>query len=246
MFFFSLRLLRDFFLDKQREKARLEAEMKMVVTLRQFISAGEAKPVAPLGVMLSQYYLALADFCKDFNEKTSAFTIGVPLTVKVIKTLRGKDYRLNIRSPTTSFLLYCGQVGDTKKFNAIDFLTLFDIVRLKNNFLNLAIKSTAHIVFSVLRNTCNRIYIDTTPFSNLQDIKQVIQNLNLGLKDKTLDNLEKDYLLLNFYNDFNFFFLPYINNFFPLLSKILDTKLIKLRRMRRKKRRLRFIARRVS
>jgi len=39
-------LLRDFFLDKQREKAKLEAEMKLMVTLRQLIPAGEAKPVA--------------------------------------------------------------------------------------------------------------------------------------------------------------------------------------------------------
>lgn len=43
---------RDFFLDKQREKAKLEAETKLMVTMRQLIPAGEAKPVAPLGVIL--------------------------------------------------------------------------------------------------------------------------------------------------------------------------------------------------
>jgi len=33
---------RDFFLDKKREKAKLEAEMKLQVTLKQLIPAGEA------------------------------------------------------------------------------------------------------------------------------------------------------------------------------------------------------------
>jgi len=50
-------MIRDFFLDKKREKAKLEAEMKLRVTLKQVVPAGEAKPVAPLGLILSQYYL---------------------------------------------------------------------------------------------------------------------------------------------------------------------------------------------
>jgi len=62
---------RDFFLDKQREKAKLEAEMKLLVTLRQLIPAGEAKPIAPLSVILSQYYLNLVDFFANLMRKQS-------------------------------------------------------------------------------------------------------------------------------------------------------------------------------
>jgi len=59
----SITALRDFFLDKRREKEKLEAEMKLRVTLKQIIPAQEAKPIAPLNIILSQYYLNLTEFC---------------------------------------------------------------------------------------------------------------------------------------------------------------------------------------
>jgi ribosomal protein L11 len=67
---------RDFFLDKKREKAKLEAEMKLMVTLRQQIPAGEAKPTGALGVILSQDYINSADFCRLFNNLSIDWTPG--------------------------------------------------------------------------------------------------------------------------------------------------------------------------
>jgi hypothetical protein len=52
---FSVVAKRDFFLDKKREKQKLEAEMKLIVTMKQLIPSGEAKPVAPLSVILDSF-----------------------------------------------------------------------------------------------------------------------------------------------------------------------------------------------
>jgi len=119
---------RDFFLDKQREKAKLEAEMKLLVTLRQLIPAGEAKPIAPLSVILSQYYLNLVDFCREFNEKTKHYEPGVLLPSTIRKGLRAKEYKLTIKSPSLSFLLAMGR-GENPRI--IDLVILFDILRYK-------------------------------------------------------------------------------------------------------------------
>jgi ribosomal protein L11 len=78
-------LYRDFFLDKRREKEKLEADMKRMVMLKAIIPAVEAKPVAPLSVILSQFYLNLAEFCTHFNNKTSPFKMVLNYKLKLEK-----------------------------------------------------------------------------------------------------------------------------------------------------------------
>lgn len=138
--------LRDFFLDKQREKAKLEAETKLMVTLRQLIPAGEAKPVPPLSVILGQYYLNLNDFCKDFNLKSALWEDGVILPTIVKKGLRAKEYKLFIASPSVSALLCNGR--HTRK--AIYASVLYDIVRIKAELLKKPIRVVARMVLSTI------------------------------------------------------------------------------------------------
>jgi len=138
--------LRDFFLDKQREKAKLEAELKLQVTLKQLIPAGEAKPVAPLGVILSQYYLNLTEFCADFNKKTDSWEPGVMLPVVVKKGLRAKDYKLIIKTPTMSFLID----NSFDENGKLDYLSLWDIVNFNNKINYLPEKKIAQSLFSSL------------------------------------------------------------------------------------------------
>lgn len=140
-----INLFRDFFLDKQREKAKLEAEMKLMVTMRQVIPAGEAKPIAPLGVILSQYYLNLSDFCKDFNSKSQQWEEGVLLPVKVKKGLRAKEYKLYIFQPSFSFLIDIAL--DDYGFSIV---AAYDIVRFKANLMNKSLRPTANLLFSSL------------------------------------------------------------------------------------------------
>jgi len=139
---------RDFFLDKQREKAKLEAETKLMVTMKQLIPAGEAESGPPLGVVLSQYYLNLALFCKDFNTKTSHYQPGVMLPVKVKKGLRAKDYKLFIGIPSVSFLLW--STIDESDYT-ISIQELFGIVQIVTNARNSKnLSKFASVVFGTL------------------------------------------------------------------------------------------------
>jgi len=81
----SLTYHRDFFLEKKREKAKLEAEMKLQVTLRVIVPAREAKPVSSLNVIGGQYYLNMPEFCKEFNECSANWQSGVPLPIRLQK-----------------------------------------------------------------------------------------------------------------------------------------------------------------
>lgn len=140
--------LRDFFLDKQREKAKLEAETKLMVTMKQFIPAGEAESGPPLGVVLSQYYLNLATFCKDFNIKTSHYEPGTLLPVKVIKGLRAKEYKLFIGNPALSFLLWSAIDEYDYTLSIPELFGIIQIVANGNNSKNL--RKFANVVFGTL------------------------------------------------------------------------------------------------
>jgi hypothetical protein len=147
--------LRDFFLDKQREKAKLEAETKLIVTMKQLIPAGEAKPIAPLGVILSQYYLNLAEFCKNFNNLTNLYEDGILIPTKIIKGLRSKEYQLYFKQPTISFLLDCISTN----YHEFYITNLYDILRfLHLNMNGKKPKSLAFLIFSSLSSYNKRKY----------------------------------------------------------------------------------------
>jgi ribosomal protein L11 len=145
--------LRDFFLDKQREKAKLEAETKLMVTMKQFIPAGEAESGPPLGVVLSQYYLNLAIFCKDFNTKTSHYEPGILLPVKVNKGLRAKEYKLFINKPSLSFLIWSTIRDNDYSISVQELFGIIQIVANGNQSQNLY--KFARVVFGTL-STFNR------------------------------------------------------------------------------------------
>jgi len=147
--YIALKLNRDFFLDKKREKQKLEAEMKLRVTLKQLIPAGEAKPVAPLGVILSQYYLNLTEFSNNFNALTKHFEEGIILPVIVKKALRAKEYKLFINPPTVSFLI--SNIIDPETY-ILTYLSLWDVVRLKAIFNNISEYEASGLVFSSLKS----------------------------------------------------------------------------------------------
>jgi len=155
-------MIRDFFLDKKREKAKLEAEMKLRVTLKQVVPAGEAKPVAPLGLILSQYYLNLNEFCDKLNLSTSFWSSGIPLSIKVKKALRAKEYNLSILNPPTYFLL-----RQSRCRGILNYLQVWDIVRFKAATSNISLLLSANLVFSCLRSSrFSSIVFQSTPYDN--------------------------------------------------------------------------------
>jgi len=141
---------RDFFLDKQREKAKLEAELKMQVTLKQVIPAGEAKTYAPLGIILPQYYINLNEFATHFNKESANWQDGVTLPVKVKKGLRAKEYTLFVNPPTMAFFIRNAMEDNS---NYITVMAVWDIVRIKQKYFKNSFQETASLVLSVLK-TC--------------------------------------------------------------------------------------------
>lgn len=135
-------------MDKQREKAKLELEMKLKVTLKQIIPALEATREGPLGVILSQFYINANEFCLDFNKKTVEWMPGVLLPTKITKTLRAKEYNINIGSPTIPTLI---EAAIDDELNYLDAITLYDAIKFKSNYLKKPIKPITNLFFSSLK-----------------------------------------------------------------------------------------------
>jgi ribosomal protein L11 len=121
--------------------------------MKQLIPSGEAETGPPLGVVLSQYYLNLALFCKDFNTKTSHYQPGILLPVKVVKGLRAKEYKLFINKPSLSFMLWSTIDEYDYTISVQELFGIIQIVANTTDILNLC--KFARVVFGTL-STFNR------------------------------------------------------------------------------------------
>ncbi|XP_003707280.1 mitochondrial ribosomal protein L11 [Megachile rotundata] len=72
--------------------------------LQVYIPAGMASAKPPLGSQLGQRNINIANFCKEFNNKTAHIKEGVPLPCR-IKARADGGYDLVIHHPPTSYFL---------------------------------------------------------------------------------------------------------------------------------------------
>ncbi|CAF1125936.1 unnamed protein product [Didymodactylos carnosus] len=94
-----------------RQVGKMASKMKAAaakVTLQPYfnltIPAQQASPAPPLGPILGQHSLNIAQFCKDFNDRTKDYKEGIPLPCHVY-VKPDRSYELVFYSPETDYLL---------------------------------------------------------------------------------------------------------------------------------------------
>ena len=79
--------------------------MSFVRAVNLRVPAGAAKPGPAIGQALGPLGINMAQFCKDFNEKSEElYEKNTPLAV-VLNAMSDRTYTFHIRSPPTSWLL---------------------------------------------------------------------------------------------------------------------------------------------
>ncbi len=72
--------------------------------LKLQIPAGQANPAPPVGPALGQRGINIAEFCKDFNERTKDMEKGAPIPV-TITVQSDRSYSFAVRLPPVSYFL---------------------------------------------------------------------------------------------------------------------------------------------
>lgn len=79
--------------------------MSFVRAVRLRVPAGAAKPGPSIGQALGPLGINMAQFCKDFNEKSEAlYEKETPLRVE-LRAMSDRSYDFSIRSPPTAWLV---------------------------------------------------------------------------------------------------------------------------------------------
>lgn len=83
---------------------KLQENVKHLSRLQTDIPAGMATSAPPLGPMLGQRNINIANFIRDFNERTANIKKGIPLPTRCIAT-SDKTFDLEIHSPPAVYFL---------------------------------------------------------------------------------------------------------------------------------------------
>jgi large subunit ribosomal protein L11 len=83
------------------EKPRKGKKIKALVKLA--IAAGKATPAPPVGPALGQHGVAIMDFCKEFNARTSK--LGDNIIPVVLTVFEDRSFTFITKTPVTSDLI---------------------------------------------------------------------------------------------------------------------------------------------
>ncbi|OAD54405.1 39S ribosomal protein L11, mitochondrial [Eufriesea mexicana] len=162
--------------------------------LRVTIPAGMANPKPPLGSQLGQRNINVANFCKDFNQKTEDIKKGIPLPCRV-KVKSDGTYNLVIHKPPATFFLKQAAGIDKGKImkgeiaGKITFKHLYEIACIKAEDPPLALLSLEQICQMLvgIARTCGIQIVRTLdPVEHEEFMKQRRENVQ-----KFLDELKE-------------------------------------------------------
>ncbi|GMH79935.1 hypothetical protein TL16_g08328 [Triparma laevis f. inornata] len=78
--------------------------MSVVRSVMLKVPSATAKPGPSIGQALGPLGVNMAAFVKEFNDRTSAYTAGIPLPVK-LTAMSDRTFTFEVRSPSTSHLI---------------------------------------------------------------------------------------------------------------------------------------------
>jgi len=153
------------------------------------IEGGKASPAPPLGPTLTQLGVNVNEVISKINELTKDYA-GLEVTVMLYVDTSTKQYRVEVKSPTTTSLLlkFAGAQepsGDpkNKKVGDISFDKVIEVALIKRNELNA--KSLKAAVKSVI-STAATIGLTVDG----KEPKQVLKEVNEGLYDSLIKKYE--------------------------------------------------------
>lgn len=137
-------------ISKMKMAKKLTEKIDHSSKLRTNIGAGMASAAPPLGSQLGQRNINIANFCKDFNERTANIKEGIPLPCRV-KVHSDRTYDLVIHKPPATYYLKQAagiQKGRMKKGEVAGKITLkhlYEIAVIKSEDPPLALLNVQQI-----------------------------------------------------------------------------------------------------
>ena len=115
---------------------------EVVAMIKLQIEAGQASPAPPVGPALGQHNVAIMDFVRQFNDKTSKMEAGTVVPV-VISVFKDRSFTFILKSPPASYLLKkaCGiakgsGIPNQEKVGKVTQKQLEEIAKIKMSDLN--------------------------------------------------------------------------------------------------------------
>ena len=160
--------------------------------IRSKVQGGKASPSPPLGPSISQYGLDVNEVINKINELTKKFE-GLEVTVNIHVNTDTKEYRIEVKSPTTTSLLLklagaSGPSGDPAHQKVGD-VSLEDIVKI-------AIMKKSDLTAKSLKAAVKTILSSAATIGVTVDGKEprdIIKEIENGVHDELLLKYENEW-----------------------------------------------------